>query len=92
MSGGLGKDDLRSWGGDSVKHSPNDIDTDSDGLARDPNLKGGNWVSAPFEANETEFVVNPFVRTRDGRLKDDFLRLLSGQCQGLNSSTGAIVH
>lgn len=66
---------LRSCGGDEVKHSPSDIETDTDGFARVPNLKGGSWLSSPLDENETVLVVKPFVRARDGLLKDDFLRL-----------------
>lgn len=35
-----------SWGGDSMKHSPNDMDVELDSLLQPaPKRKGGTWLS-----------------------------------------------
>jgi hypothetical protein len=63
----------RSCGGDSIKHSPSDIDVDVDNLLLPaPKRKGGNW-SGPRVGKE--LVEKPFVLVRDGRSNIDFLRL-----------------
>jgi hypothetical protein len=65
----------RSWGGDSMKHSPSDIDVELDSLLLPaPKRKGGNcvcWGSAAVE--------NAFVLAMDGRAKMAF-RFLKSPC------------
>jgi hypothetical protein len=64
----------RSCGGDSIKHSPSDIDVDVDNLLLPaPKRKAGN-CSGPRVGKEV--VENPFVLVRDGRSNIDFLRLI----------------
>ena len=73
---GLLKPVFRSWGGDSVKHSPRDIDIDEDKLLLAvPNLNVGSWLSWAFVFIDTEFIENPLLRTRDGLRNGGFLRL-----------------
>jgi hypothetical protein len=65
---------LRSWTGDSLKHSSRDIEVDVDNLLLPaPKRKGGNALSALRVCKL--LVVNPFVLAREGRTKIDFRRL-----------------
>lgn len=66
---------LLSWGGDSMKHSPKDMDVDVDNLLLPaPKRKGGNWLS--WFRNGSELVDRPLFRVKEGRMMIDFLRLL----------------
>jgi hypothetical protein len=63
----------RSCGGDSIKHSPSDIDVDVDNLLLPaPKRKGGNCSGL---RDGKEPVEKPFALVRDGRSNIDFLRL-----------------
>ncbi len=65
---------LRSWGGDSMKHSPRDIEVEVDNLLLPaPKRKGGNWLSG-FRGGIL-LVEKPLVLVREGRTRIDFLRL-----------------
>jgi hypothetical protein len=84
-----------------MKHSPRDIDAESDSLLLPaPKRKGGNWLSGLRVG--IEFVEWPFVRINEGRSKTDFRRLqerlavdlwqcltpaYSKACVGLGAST-----
>jgi hypothetical protein len=71
-----------------MKHSPRDITPASVLLLRVPNLNGGNWDSRPLEVKETLLVEQPFARTRDGRLKEDFFRSCDTVCLGFSMGNG----
>jgi hypothetical protein len=76
VSEGLPKPIFRSCGGDSVKHSPRDIDIDEDKLLLAvPNLNVGSWFSGGFVFIDMEFAERPLLRTRDGLRNEGFLRL-----------------
>ena len=66
----------RSCGGESPKHSPNDIDVEVESLLLPaPNRKGGQVFSEFLTG--MELVEYPFVRVRPGRMRIDFLLLWS---------------
>ena len=65
---------LRSWTGDSPKHSSRDIDVVDSLLLPAPKRKGGKALSALRVYRLP--VVNPFVRVSEGRTKVDFRRLI----------------
>lgn len=67
---------LFSWGGDSMKHSPSDIEVDVDSLLLPaPKRKGGNCISGRDRCG-TAPAECPFVLDNPGRSKMDFLLLL----------------
>lgn len=75
MDGFLAACDLFSWGGDSIKHSPSDMEVDVDNLLLPaPKRKGGSWVSG-LDRCGTELAECPFALANVGRSKIDFLFL-----------------
>lgn len=71
---GLSADDGRSFcGGESMKHSPIDIEVVVDNLLLPaPRRKGGRWVSP---VRGIELVEYPLVRFKEGRRRMDLRRL-----------------
>ena len=67
---------LRSWTGDSKKHSSRDMDVEVDSLLLPaPKRKGGHCESALQGPWCRLLIDNPLVRARDGRSKIDLRRL-----------------
>jgi hypothetical protein len=66
---------LFSWGGDSMKHSPSDMEVDVDSLLLPaPKRKGGSCISGRDRCG-TAPVECPFVLASPGRSNIDFLLL-----------------
>ena len=66
---------LLSCGGEEAKHSSADISDDAGSGSPLPNLNGGSWLSARAQLKETELVVCPLARAKEGLSRVDLRRL-----------------